>query len=139
ERLAERHERGRLVDVRAAEREDGADDRARDEPGDEQPPARPDRRTPPREVDLALRLELALAHRAATLPAAHAQWAARPSRSGVDARQPSSRSIRAVSAFVRFMSPVAGGPYVTSSRRPAICSSSACASRTVDSSPPPTL
>ncbi len=62
-----------------------------------------------------------------------------PVASGVDGRQPSSRSIRVVSAFVRRMSPVCGGPSLTSSGRPARPSSSSIASRIVASSPPPTL
>ena len=85
ERLAEVDERLRLVDVTAAERDERAEDGPDDEAPDRQPPACHD--PPPRraEVDLSLRVGVdgvpaaGLAHRAATLPAAHSHCACSPS------------------------------------------------------------
>src|SRR3954454_182693 len=142
-RLPEVHRRARLPDLRAAERDQIADDRAGDEAGDRQPPSGRDRARISAEVDLLLGIELRFArtrrHRAATLFAAHSHCACNPRLSGVVARHPRSRSIRVVSGAVRRTSPFAAGRSTSSRVRPETASRVSIASRIVASAPPPRL
>src|SRR5207237_5024008 len=140
---AEIDRRARLPDLRAAERDQVADDRAGDEPRDGKPPADDDRTRVTTEVDLLLGLEVGLAdartHEAATLFAAHSHCACKPSSSAIAACHPSSRSMRVVSGAVRRISPSAAGRSTSSSLLPDTSSAVPIASCIVASVAPPTL
>src|SRR5206468_1031349 len=112
--------RARIPHLLAAERDEVADQRADEEPDEQEPPARGDRTPVPAEVDLLLGLEVGdpRGQGAATLTEAHSHWARKPSSSEVVARQPRSSSIRFASADVRRTSPAAAGRSTTSRLRP---------------------
>ena len=135
------------VDLRAAERGDVADRRADDQAGDREPPAREHGPRVAAEVDLLLRVGSGRDGRVRRGSSSGADSTRGPFPLSPQAvlerrsRRPAelARGSGSCRPSCALTSPARGRMRSTSSVRPAIRSSSAIASSTVASSPPPTL